>query len=77
MMLQPFRILIDGTHRAVRRMLDGRACWAYLLTEEEQLSICAYHQQGQRLEIPTVLGSGVTNQDARIHAVSCGTREAI
>ena len=26
---RPFRILIDGTHRAVRRMLESRSCWAY------------------------------------------------
>ena len=64
---QPFRILIDGTHRAVRRMLESRACWAYLLTEDEQRCICTYRQQGRQVEIPTLPGSGITDHDAGIH----------
>jgi hypothetical protein len=67
---EPFRILIDGTHRMAKRLLDGRACWAYLLTEEEQRSICTYRRAGQLVEIATVPGPGVTDREARIHNTS-------
>jgi hypothetical protein len=29
---QPFRILIDRTHRAATKQRDRQDCWAYLLT---------------------------------------------
>jgi len=50
---EPFRILIDGSHRAARRLRDGRQVWAYLLTEEEQRSLCTYRREGGVVEIPT------------------------
>jgi hypothetical protein len=63
---QPFRILIDGTHRAARRLRDGQDCWAYLLTEEEQLSICTYLVRGREVEVPTFPGAGIGDCEAGI-----------
>ena len=42
----PFLILIDGTHRAARRLRDRQLVWAYLLTETVQRSICRYRNGG-------------------------------
>ena len=47
---EPFRMLIDGTHRAARRLMESRACWAYLLTEAEQRSVCTYRREGRTTE---------------------------
>jgi hypothetical protein len=49
---EPFRVLIDGTHRLARRLLEGRACWAYSLTEEEQQSICTARRRAVRRKSP-------------------------
>ena len=51
--LQPFRILIDGTHRAARKARHGQHFWAYLLTEGEQRSVCTYYRNGQPTELPS------------------------
>jgi hypothetical protein len=59
---QPFRILIDGTHRAARKLRDRQDCWAYLLTEEEQRSICIYRVDGHLVGIPTLTGPGVDDR---------------
>ena len=75
--LQAFRILIDGTHRAVRRMLDGRACWAYMLTEEEQRSICTYRKGGRVVQIPSLPARGVSDDDAGIGAIPLTTMEVV
>jgi len=50
---QLFRLLIDGTHGAARKLRNGQECWAYLLTEQEQRSICTYRLQGRITEMPT------------------------
>ena len=63
---EPFRILIDGTHRAVSRLRSRQDCWAYLLTEEEQRSICTYYREGQVVEIPSCPGPGVTDREAGV-----------
>jgi hypothetical protein len=63
---QPFRILIDGTHRAACRLRDGQDCWAYLLTEEEQLSVCTYRVRGRVVEMPTFPGEGIGDCEAGI-----------
>jgi hypothetical protein len=68
----PFRILIDGTHRAARRLLDNRACWAYVLTEQEQRSICTYRREGRGTDMPTTPGVGITEREAGIDAASRG-----
>ena len=65
---EPFRILIDGTHRAARRLRDDRDVWAYLLTEEEQRSVCTYAEAGVSSEIPTMPGPGLTDEQAGIVA---------
>jgi len=62
----PFRILIDGTHRAACRLRDGQDCWAYLLTEEEQLSVCTYLVRGREVEVPTFPGTGIGDCEAGI-----------
>jgi hypothetical protein len=62
----PFRILIDGTHRAARRLPQGQACWAFLLTEEEQRSICTYWREGNNVELPTTAGIGISDRQAGI-----------
>ena len=61
-----FRILIDGTHRAARRLQERQACWAYLLTEEEQRSICTYRRQGHIVGLPTTTGLGICEGQAGI-----------
>jgi hypothetical protein len=67
-----FRILIDGTHRAARRLRQGRACWAFLLTEDEQRSICAYRRHGHLVELPTTAGLGISDRQAGI-LISAGS----
>ena len=62
----PFRILIDGTHRAARRLRQGRACWAFLLTEQEQRAICTYWREGHIVEFPTIAGLGISDRHAGI-----------
>ncbi len=57
-------ILIDGSHRAALALRDGRDFFAYLLTEDEQRSICTYRVGGQLTEIPLVPGPGVTDRQA-------------
>ena len=69
---EPFRILIDGTHRAARRLMESRACWAYLLTEEEQRSVCTYRRDGRVTEMPTLPGPGITETDAGVQTISRG-----
>jgi hypothetical protein len=73
--LQPFRILIDGTHRAARRLRDNQPFWAYLLTEEEQRSVCTYYRHGQAAELPTFAGQGVDDRQAGVLVVAA-TSEA-
>jgi hypothetical protein len=63
---EPFRILIDGNHRAARHVRDGLDFFAYLLTESEQRSICTYRLGGVVREIPTFPGRGVDDQRAGI-----------
>ncbi len=41
-----FGILIDGSHRAALALRDGQGFHAYLLTEEEQRSVCTYRVEG-------------------------------
>jgi hypothetical protein len=65
-MPEPFRILIDGTHRAARQVRDGRDVWCYLLTELEHRSVCTYTRDGCVTDIPTLPGPGITAQDAGI-----------
>jgi len=48
---EPIHILIDGTHRGARKLRDGQEYWAYLLTEEEQRSICTYRLEGRVAEL--------------------------
>jgi len=63
---EPFRVLIDGTHRAARRQRDGIDCWAYMLTEEEQRSICTYRLDGGVTELASFPGSGITDREAGV-----------
>ena len=63
---EPFHILIDGTHRAARKLREGQDAWAYLLTEEEQRSVCSYYVNGQAAELPSLPGPGVTAEQARL-----------
>ncbi len=58
-----FAILIDGSHRAALALRAGRDFSAYLLTEEEQRSICTYRVEGQVAEIPLISGPGITDAD--------------
>jgi len=67
---RPFRILIDGTHRGARTLRDGRECWAFLLTEEEQRSICTYQLEGQVAELPSFSGAGITDREAGVFVSS-------
>jgi hypothetical protein len=60
-----FGILIDGSHRAALALRDGRDFSAYLLTEQEQRSICTYTVEGRVTEIPLIApGPGITPEDA-------------
>jgi len=61
---EPFRILIDGTHRAARCLRDGQDYWAYLLIEAEQRSICTYRRDSRVVECPSSPGSGISDHDA-------------
>ena len=63
---RPFRILIDGTHRLARKLRDRQACWAYLLTEKEQASICTYRVRGHVSDMPTLPGWGIGEREAGI-----------
>jgi hypothetical protein len=63
---QPFRILVDGSHRAARKLRERQDCWAYLLTEEEQRSICTYRLEGQVVEVATFPGCGIGDREAGI-----------
>ena len=67
---QPLRMLIDGTHRAARKLRDGLDAWAFLLTEDEQRSICTYRVEGELVDIPTLPGPGVADREAGIFAAS-------
>ena len=67
---EPFRILIDGTHRAARRLRDGQKFWAYLLTEEEQRAISTYRRGGDLTAMPTFPGPGISDLEAGILATS-------
>jgi hypothetical protein len=71
---EPFRILIDGTHRAARKLREGQDYWAYLLTEDEQRSICTYYSEGRRAELPSFPGQGIDDRQAGIFVVT-STRE--
>lgn len=72
---EPFRILIDGSHRAARRLREGRQVWVYLLTESEQRSVCTYRREGRIVEIPTLPGPGVTDEQAGIGLDRSGASE--
>jgi hypothetical protein len=63
---QPFRILIDGTHRAARKLRDHQDYWAFLLTEEEQYSICTYRLEGRAAQVPSFPGPGITDREAGV-----------
>ena len=74
---RPFRILIDGTHRLARKLRDGEAGWAYLLTEQEQASICTSRIRGQVAEMPTVPGWGIGAREAGVIVNSSAPRDDI
>jgi len=62
-----FRILIDGTHRAARKLRDHQDYWAFVLTEAEQYSICTYRLEGRVAELPSFSpGSGITDREAGV-----------
>jgi len=63
---EPFRILIDGTHRGARKLRDRQEYWAYLLTEDEQRSICTYRVEGRVTELASFPGSGITDREAGV-----------
>jgi len=63
---EPFRILIDGTHRGARKLRDRQQYWAYLLTEEEQRSICIYRLDGRVAELPSFPGPGITDRESGV-----------
>ncbi len=63
---EPFRILIDGTHRVARKLRDRQQYWAYLLTEEEQRSICTYRVEGRVTELASFPGTGITDWEAGV-----------
>jgi hypothetical protein len=73
----PFRILIDGTHRAARRLRDGQDCWAYLLTEDEQRSMCTYRLEGRVTGVPTFPGRGVGDREAGVTSSSPGVSDHV
>ena len=63
--MSDFGILIDGSHRAALALREGRDFYAYLLTEQEQRSICTYTVEGKVTEIPQIAaGPGITPEDA-------------
>lgn len=72
---EPFRILIDGTYRAARRLGNGQDFWAYLLTEDEQRAICTYRRGGLLAELPCFPGFGITDQEAGIFITSSSESE--
>ena len=51
---------------AARKLRDRKDCWAFLLSEEEQRSICIYRREGRMAELPTFPGPGVTDRDAGV-----------
>ncbi len=63
---QPFRILIDGTYRAALKLRQRQDCWAYLLTEQEQRSICMYRVEHEVVDVPTFPGRGISDEEAGI-----------
>ena len=63
---EPFHILIDGTHRAARKLRDRQQARAYLLTEQEQRSVCTYYVNGQQAELTSFPDPGVTPEQARL-----------
>jgi hypothetical protein len=63
---EPFRLLIDGNHRAARHLRDGLGFFAYLFSEQEQRSISTYRLGGAVVEIPTFPERGVDDQGAGI-----------
>ena len=63
---EPFRILIDGTHRGARKLRDRQDNWTFLLTEEEQRSICTYRLEGRVAELPSFPGPGITDREAGV-----------
>ncbi len=69
---EPFRILIDGTHRAARKLRDRQDTWAFLLTEQEQRSICTYRLGGRLLDLPSLAGPGITDRQAGVFSGPAG-----
>ena len=63
---EPFRILIDGTHRGARKLRDRQDYWTFLLTEEEQRSICTYRLEGRVAELPSFDGPGISAREAGV-----------
>ena len=74
---QPFRILIDGTHRAARTLRDRQDCWAYLLTEDEQRSVCTYRVEGHVVEVSPFPGRGISDREAGIMLNSVGASDDV
>jgi hypothetical protein len=74
---QPFRILIDGTHRAARRLRERQDCWAYILTEEEQRSICTYRVDSQVVAVPTFPGPGIGDREAGVISTSAAASDDV
>jgi len=63
---EPFRILIDGTHRGARKLRDRQDYWTFLLTEEEQRSICTYRLEGRVAGLPLLAGPGISAWEAGV-----------
>lgn len=74
---RPFRIVVDGTHRLARKLYNGQACWAYLLTEEEQASIRTYRFGGKVAEMPTLPGWGIRDREAGIIVNASAPRDDV
>ena len=74
---EPFRILIDGSHRAARKLRDRQDCWAYLLTEEEQRSICTYYVDSRIVEMPTFPGRGIGDAEAGVFLESISVADNV
>ena len=55
-----------------RRLRQSQACWAFMLTEEEQRSICTYTREGHIVEPPMTTGLGISDRQAGI-LISAGT----